>query len=152
MRLRVPVALAAANLALMVAFPVAWFSPLMGVQLWRWGGVQEVSVITGLQALWADDPVLALLVTFFAIVAPTIKVLGLALVHLRQLSPRMLGALFAVGRLAMADVFLVAVWIVAFKGLGIGTIVVLWGLYLFTACILASLLLSLMTERLLRRG
>ena len=144
-------ALAGANLGLIVAFPVAWFAPLMTVQLWRWGGVETVSVITGLQALWADEPVLALLVTFFAIVAPTIKVLGLSLIHFGQLAPRMLGALFAVGRLAMADVFLVAVWIVAFKGLGIGRIEVLWGLYLFTACIVASLALSLATEALHRR-
>ena len=146
MRRRVPWALAAANLALVALFPVSWFAPLMTVQLWRWGAEREVSVITGLQALWADDPILALLVTFFAIVAPTIKVLGLALVHFRLLSPRLLAALFWVGRLAMADVFLIAVWIVAFKGLGIGSIAVLWGLYLFTACILASLLLSLATE------
>ena len=146
MKRRVPWALALANLSLVVLFPVAWFAPLMQVRLWRWGSEREISVISGLQQLWADEPLLALLVTFFAIVAPTIKVLGLALVHFRQLSPRMLGALFFVGRLAMADVFLVAVWIVAFKGLGIGQIAVLWGLYLFTACIVASLLLSLATE------
>lgn len=152
MRRRVPWALAAGNLALVALFPVAWFAPLMTVKLWRWGAEREVSVITGLQTLWADDPILALLVTFFAIVAPTIKVLGLALVHFRLLSPRLLGALFWVGRLAMADVFLIAVWIVAFKGLGIGSIEVLWGLYLFTACILASLLLSLATEWHRRRG
>ena len=152
MRGLVPGLLAAANLALIVAFPVAWFAPLLSVQLWRWGGVETVSVITGLQALWADEPELALLVTFFAIVAPTIKVLGLALVHFRQLSPRMLRALFAVGRLAMADVFLIAVWIVAFKGLGIGRVEVLWGLYLFTACIVASLALSVATEAIWRRG
>ena len=147
-----PWALAAANLALVALFPVAWFAPLMTVRLWRWGGEREVSVVTGLQALWADEPVLALLVTFFAIVAPTIKVLGLALVHFRLLSPRLLGALFLTGRLAMADVFLVAVWIVAFRGLGIGQIAVHWGLYLFTACIIASLVLSLLTEWARRRG
>ncbi len=146
MKGRVPWALALANLALVGLFPVAWFAPLMTVQLWRWGAEREVSVISGLQALWADDPGLALLVTFFAIVAPTVKVLGLALVHFRRLSPRLLGALFFVGRLAMADVFLIAVWIVAFKGLGIGRVEVLWGLWLFTGCILASLALSLLTE------
>ena len=152
MRRRVPWVLALANLALVGLFPVAWFAPLMTVQLWRWGAEREISVITGLQALWADEPLLALLVTFFAIVAPTVKVLGLALVHFRLLSPRMLGVLFLVGRLAMADVFLVAVWIVAFKGLGIGSVTVLWGLWLFTACILASLGLSLATEWQRRRG
>lgn len=135
-----------ANLSLLVLFPIAWFAPLMEVQLWRWGAEREISVITGLQALWREDAVLALLVTFFAIVAPTVKVLGLALIHMRLMSPRMDRALFFIGRLAMADVFLVAVWIVAFRGLGIGSVNVGWGLYLFTGCILASLGLSLASE------
>lgn len=143
---RVPWALAIANLVLVVAFPVAWFAPLLSVRLWRYGSDQTVSVISGLQSLWAEDVALALAVTFFAIVAPVIKVLGLALIHFRLLSPRLLGAIFWVGKLAMADVFLVAVWIVAFKGLGIGSISVLWGLYLFTACVLLALVLSLLTE------
>ncbi len=152
MRRRVPLALALANLSLLALFPLAWFAPLMQVRLWRWGAEREVSVLSGLQALWAEEPALALLVTFFAIVAPTVKVLGLALVHFRLLSPRLLVALFWVGRLAMADVFLIAVWIVAFKGLGIGQVTVLWGLWLFTGCILAALMLSLATEVQRRRG
>ena len=140
-------ALVLANLALAVAFPVAWFAPLMSVRLWRFGSDQTVSVITGLQGLWAEDVALALAVTFFAIVAPVIKVLGVALVQAGLASPRLSGAIFVVGKLAMADVFLVAVWIVAFKGLGIGSISVQWGLYLFTACVLGAMAVSLLTER-----
>jgi len=147
MRRRVPWALALPNLVLLAAFPVSWFAPLLTVRLWRWGAEREISVVSGLQALWQEDPVLALLVTFFAIVAPTIKVLGLALIHFRLLSPRLLAVLFFIGRLAMADVFLVAVYILAFRDMGFATITVQWGLYAFTACILASLALSLMTER-----
>ncbi len=145
MRRRVPWALAIPNLLLIAALPAAWFAPLVTVQLWRFGAERQVSVVTGLQGLWREDVVLALLLTFFAIVAPTIKVLGLALVHFRMLSPRLLGALFVVGKMAMADVFLIAVYIMAFRGLGIGTIRIEWGLYAFTACILLSLLLSLAT-------
>lgn len=143
--------LVAANLVLLVAFPVAWFAPLMSVRLWRFGSDQTVSGISGLQGLWAEDVALALAVTFFAIVAPVVKVLGLGLVQTGLASPRLLGPIFVVGKLAMADVFLVAVWIVAFKGLGIGSIEVLWGLYLFTACVLGALLLSVLTERQHRR-
>ncbi len=33
-------------------------------------GLKEVSVVSGLQALWDTDVLLALLVTFFAIFAP----------------------------------------------------------------------------------
>jgi uncharacterized paraquat-inducible protein A len=55
------------------------------------------------------------------------------------------------GRLAMADVFLIALYIVAFKGIGMGRVEVAWGLWLFTACILASLAISTLTERHLKR-
>jgi uncharacterized paraquat-inducible protein A len=47
----------------------------------------------------------------------------------------------------MADVFLIALYIVIVKGAGYVTIEVAWGLYLFTACILASIGLSYLTER-----
>ena len=46
------------------------------------------------------------------------------------------------GKLAMADVFLIALYIVLAKGAGFGTVQVAWGLYLFTACILLSLALA----------
>ena len=42
----------------------------------------------------------------------------------------------------MADVFLIALYIVIVKGAGYVTIETAWGLYLFTGCILASILIS----------
>ena len=51
------------------------------------------------------------------------------------------------GKLAMADVFLIALYIVVVKGVGIGKVETAWGLYLFNACILASILISAMTCR-----
>ena len=47
----------------------------------------------------------------------------------------------------MADVFLIALYIVVVKGVSIGKVETAWGLYLFTACILASLALSILTAR-----
>lgn len=141
--------LIAANLALAVLFPVAWFAPLMTVKvrLAFWAGGTDLSVITTLQALWAEDALLALLLTFAAIVAPTVKVLGTGLILARLLSPRVHGVVFAVGKLAMADVFLIAIYIALFKGLDGGTIAIGWGLYLFTFCVIASLLVSLASAR-----
>jgi uncharacterized paraquat-inducible protein A len=54
------------------------------------------------------------------------------------------------GRLAMADIFLIAIYIVLVKGVGVGRVETAWGLYLFTLAVLASLVLSHMTERRLR--
>ncbi|MES2433809.1 MAG: paraquat-inducible protein A [Pseudomonadota bacterium] len=135
-----------ANLALLILLPIAWFAPLLRAALLPIFGMDEISVITGLQSLWGTDPILALLVTFLAVFAPFAKTLGLALIHFHLLSPKTLPALHALGKLAMAEVFLIALYIVIAKGAGYVTIETAWGLYLFTACILASLLISHKTE------
>lgn len=141
-----------ANLALLILFPIAWFAPLMraglGLPLFD---LKEISVISGLQSLWGSDVFLALLVTAFALFAPYLKTIGLALVHYRLASPRILQVLHIMGKLAMADVFLIALYIVVAKGVGVGKVETAWGLYLFTFCILASLAISTQTERLRKR-
>ncbi len=137
-----------ANLSLLILFPIAWFAPLMraglGLPLF---GLSEISVISGLQSLWDSDVVLALIVTAFALFAPYMKTIGLALIHFGLLRRKVLPALHILGKLAMADVFLIAVYITLSKGIGIGKIETAWGLYLFTACILASLIIAHFTER-----
>jgi uncharacterized paraquat-inducible protein A len=136
-----------ANLALLVLFPLAWFAPLLRAGLLPLFGLSEISVVSGLQSLWQSDVALALLVTALALFVPYLKTLGLALLHFRLLSPRLLPVLHLMGRLAMADVFLIALYIVVAKGVGIGRIETAWGLWLFTGCILASLGISLATGR-----
>ena len=140
-----------ANLALLVAFPLTWFAPLIRTGLMPWFGLDEISVITGLQSLWGSDVVLALIVTAFALFAPMLKTIGLALIHANLLSPRTLPTLSWIGKLAMADVFLVALYMVVAKGVGIGRVETAWGLYAFTACILASIITSTLTARLVPR-
>lgn len=140
-------ALRLANLALLVLFPVAWFAPLLRAGLLPLFGLSEISVISGLQALWDSDVALALLVTAFALFAPYLKTLGLALIQFRLASPRLFPALNVLGKLAMADVFLVAIYIVVVKGVGIATVETAWGLYLYTGCVLASIGLTLATRR-----
>ncbi len=136
-----------ANLALLGLFPLAWFAPLLRAGLMPLFGLNEISVVSGLQALWQADIPLALVVTFLALFAPYAKTLGLALVQFDLASPRLMPALRLLGRLAMADVFLIALYIVVLKGIGVGRVETGWGLYLFTGCILASLALSHLAER-----
>lgn len=135
------------NLILLILFPIAWFAPLMRAGLLPLFGLSEISVISGLQALWETDVFLALLVTAFALFAPYLKTIGLGLVHFRLASPRLLPALHILGKMAMADVFLIALYIVVVKGVGLATIETAWGLYLFSGCILVSLAISILTER-----
>jgi paraquat-inducible protein A len=129
----------ALNLGLLILFPVAWFAPLMRAGLLPLFGLDEISVVTGLQSLWGTDIPLALLVTVMAIFAPWLKTIGLALLHFNLLSPRTLPALHLMGKLAMADIFLLALYIVVVKGVGLATVEVAWGMYLFAACILLSM-------------
>ena len=135
------------NLALLVLFPLAWFAPLMRAGLLPYFSLDEISVMSGLQAIWEKDVFLALLVTGFALFAPYLKTIGLALLHFGLLSPRALPALHVLGKLAMADIFLIAIYIVVAKGIGLGRLETGWGLYLFTGCILASLAISFASER-----
>ena len=144
-----------ANIALVFAFPIAWFAPLIRTGLlpqwqmptWLGGSTlfapDTITVISGLQKLWQTDAFLAIAVTFFAIVAPMLKCLCLALVHFGVLSIRAQKAVSFTGKLAMADIFILALYIVIAKGIGIGQIEVAWGLYLFTAAVIASLLVSI---------
>lgn len=135
------------NLSLLILYPVSWFAPLMQAGLLPLFNLTDISVITGLQSLWRTDVFLALVVTVFALFAPYLKTIGFALMHWRLLSPRLAPALSIMGKLAMADIFLISLYITLAKGIGVGRIETAWGLYLFTACILTSLWVSFATER-----
>lgn len=136
-----------ANLALLVLFPIAWFAPLLRAALLPLFGLNEISVLSGLQSLWGTDVFLALLVTGFALFAPYLKTIGLALIHFGLMKRKVLPVLHILGKLAMADIFLIALYIVVAKGIGVGKVEAAWGLYLFTACILASIFISWRTEK-----
>jgi len=135
------------NLSLLVLFPLSWFAPILRAGLLPFFDLSEISIVSGLQALWDKDVSLALLVTFFAIFAPYLKTIGLALMQFRLLSPRVAPALHILGKLAMADIFLIALYIILIKGVGVARVETAWGLYLFTGCVLASLAISLMSTR-----
>jgi uncharacterized paraquat-inducible protein A len=130
------------NLSLLILYPIAWFAPLMKAGLLPIFGLSEISVISGLQSLWDSDVVLALVVTLFALFSPMLKTLGLALLQFNLLDRRTLPVVNLLGKFAMADIFLIALYITLSKGIGIGRIETQWGLYLFTGCILVSVALG----------
>lgn len=136
-----------ANLILILLFPIAWFAPLLRAGLLPFFSLNEISTITALQTLWEKDVFLALLVTFLAIFAPMVKVIGTALVQFELLAERALPTIALLGKLAMADVFLVAMYIIAAKGVGVGRLETAWGLYLFTFCVIASMVITELTKR-----
>lgn len=139
------------NLSLLILYPVAWCAPLIRAGLLPLFGLSEISVLSGLRSLWETDVFLALLVTALALFTPYLKTIGLALIHFGMMRRRMLSVLNMLGKLAMADVFLIALYIVVAKGVGVGRVETAWGLYLFTACIFASLIVGIMTAKSIRR-
>ena len=126
------------NLSLLVLFPIAWTAPLMRAGLLPFFSLDEISILTGIGDLWGKDIFLAVVVAFFALVAPLLKVMGTALIQFGMANRKALPLLSVLGKLAMADVFLIAIYIVAAKGVGVGRLETAWGLYLFTFCVLMS--------------
>lgn len=137
-----------ANLSLLILFPIAWFAPLLraGINLPLFGK-EDISVISGMQSLWDSDVSLALLVTFLAIFAPYMKTIGIALIQFGLMRRKVLPVMDILGKLAMADVFLIALYVLIVKGVGLASVETAWGLYLFTACVLASIGISYLTAK-----
>jgi paraquat-inducible protein A len=135
------------NLSLLVLFPISWFAPLLRAALLPVFGMDEISVMSGLQSLWGSDVFLALIVTTFAVFTPYLKTILLALVHFDLLKAKVLPVIGYLGKLAMADIFLIALYVVVVKGAGRVTVEGGWGLYLFTGCVLASLLISTLSAK-----
>ncbi|WP_118135285.1 paraquat-inducible protein A [Oceanicella sp. SM1341] len=140
-------ALRLGNLALLVLYPLAWWAPLARAGFLPFFGGDEISILSGIVTLAGTDLVLCAVVTLFAIVAPYGKTVALALHH-RGLGGRgLLRVITLLGRLSMADIFLIALYVVMVKGVGIGHVDIAWGFYLFTALVLGSLGLGWATER-----
>ena len=135
------------NLTLVVLYPVAWLSPLATAGLVPWFEGDQITILGGVGDLWEADRALAVLVALFAVVVPYAKTLALAAVHWGLLGRRTLPVIETIGRLSMADVFLIAVYIVVVKGVGLGHVATGWGLWLFTGCVLMQIGLGVATAR-----
>ena len=137
-----------ANLALLILFPIAWFAPLLRAGLLPIFGLSEISIASGIMNLLETDIFLALIVLFFAVIAPLAKTVGLAGIQFGVIPDQHLPKVKFAGKLAMADIFLIALYIVLIKGgIGVGKVETAWGLYLFTFCVIGSLALSFMEEK-----
>ena len=135
------------NLLLLSLYPVSWIAPLAHAGFLPFFSGNEITLLGGIANLWESDAALAALVAAFAIVIPYGKTLCLAAIHYGHLGPRALPLIEIIGKLSMADVFLIALYIVLVKGVGIGHVVSAWGLWLFTGCVLASIWVGFETKR-----
>jgi len=122
-------------------------APLARAGLLPFFKLNELTILKAISSLWEADSILALLVILLALIAPIAKTLALAAIHFKALTPKALPFLDILGKLAMADVFLIAVYIVVAKGVGVGRIETAWGLYLFTICVAASMIITYQTKK-----
>ncbi|OCX67144.1 Paraquat-inducible protein A [Thioclava sp. SK-1] len=132
--------------ALLVLFPVSWCAPLMRAGVLPFFDLTTISIATGLTELWQTDKALAVVVAIFAVVAPMAKCAALVGVQSHRLTPRALPIIELLGRLAMADIFLIALYIVMAKGITFGRVETAWGLYLYGFCVLSSLFIGAMSK------
>ena len=132
--------------------PVTWWLPLFTARvpfLWR----QDVSIASGLVELWRLDWPLFAAVLLFSVVAPLVKAVALVWVWYRVPADRcgrLLDRLALLGKLAMTEVFLLAVIIVGLKGVGIGKVETAWGLPALVLATSASFAVSLWAMAALR--
>lgn len=141
------------TVALLILFPVAWLAPLARARVLPLFHGSEISILQGVIELSDSDIFLCIIVAVFAIVIPYAKTVLLVGAQFGQLGKpeKWLRILGVMGKLSMADVFLIAMYVVAVKGVGIGEIIIEWGLYLFTALVFASIWATWATERAMKR-
>lgn len=143
----VPSSVCTVNMLLLILYPAAWLAPLAEAGLVSWWSGDHITIAYGVADLWKVDPILAALVAVLAILVPYGKTVCLSAIHLGKLGPASLPVIEVIGKLSMADVFLIALYIVVVKGVGIGHVETAWGLWLFTACVLTSIWVGWATKR-----
>lgn len=140
----------AVNLAL---FAYVLFEPLLVTRI-SFIRRQELVLVQAAKDLYQTDTILFLVVFFFGIIAPAAKMLASAgawyFLDVR-FAIKIHNMIILLGKLSMLDIMLIAIFIVAIRGVGIGSIDILPGLYFYTALVLSSFFVSLVMEHLLDR-
>ncbi len=129
----------------LAALPVSWWLPVFTTETLLFFK-HEVSIVVAIATLFETDLFLCAVVVLFSIVAPVIKNAALVYVWYRVPNAgasRWINRLTLLGKLSMAEIFLIALAIVGIKGVSLQTVYVDYGLYYFSAVVLASLALSL---------
>jgi hypothetical protein len=111
--------------------------------------IHELSLVSIASDLYHRDLFLFLVVFVFGILAPGLKLFGFAsawyFLDVLQVI-RLNGPLVVLGKLSMLDIMLLAILVVATKGVGSGSIEIRFGLYFYIVLVLGSFLLSVWTQ------
>ena len=135
------------NVGLIFALPLSWFLPLTKQSAWV-GISKDFTIFEAVVTLLRDDIFLFCVVFGFGVVAPFVKTLLYCVIWFRKtLVPP---SLYKIGglmsKLSMIDIFVVTLVILMIKGLGVATVTPLFGIYYFSALVLISFLISVVTD------
>lgn len=139
------------NILLLILYPAAWLAPLAEAGVVSWWSGKDITIYRGVVDLWVVDPALSILVAVLAVLIPYAKTVMIAAIQFGRLGPAALPWLEGIGKLSMADVFLIALYVVVVKGVGFGHVTTAWGLWLFTGCVLASMWVGWATKQVITR-
>jgi uncharacterized paraquat-inducible protein A len=132
-------------MVVLVALPLSWWLPMFTTQTLLFFE-HKVSIVVAIATLFETDLFLCSVVVLFSIVAPVLKNAAFIYVWYRVPNShalRWVSRLTLLGKLSMAEIFLVALAIVGIKGVALQQVYVDFGLYFFSLVILTSLVLSL---------
>ncbi len=121
------------------------------------GQVSQYSLVTGILSLYEEGSLpLAVLLGCFTCLFPTFKLVLMASateVISRGRNPgRLLGLVHHAGKFSMLDVLVIALLVLAIKGLpGSSRMSVNWGVYAFAASVVIGLIASILLMRLAKR-
>lgn len=134
-----------------VLFGYVLFQPLLTTRI-SYFLRNDISLAQAASDLYRIDKFLFVVVVGLGIVAPAIKMLAMTFawyfVDVRR-APHYTKWLVLLGRLSMLDVMLLAILIIAFKGIGVGSVEIKPGFYLYVVLVAGFLCLSLLMERML---
>jgi paraquat-inducible protein A len=131
-------------LSTLILLPASWAMPLFRTELLVFLG-HEVTVLGAVRSLWGIDLFLCAVVVLFGMVLPLVKLGGFLVAWLALPAPlgaRWIAALGKISKFSMLDIMLIAVTIVGFKGVGLGSVSVEYGLYVYAGVVIAALVLS----------
>jgi uncharacterized paraquat-inducible protein A len=132
-----------ALLIILFAFPYALSIPLLTTRAFF--SRNEVVLARVAYDLFFFDKFLFVVVFVFGMLFPFAKMIISILCWYRfdpSLAQKWHRKLFFLGKLSMLDVMLLALFVIAFKGVGIGAVQIQNGLYVYGAIVVGSLLLN----------
>jgi uncharacterized paraquat-inducible protein A len=135
-------------------FGYVLFQPLLSTRI-SFFFKNDISLAQAASDLYRIDKFLFAVVVLLGIVAPAVKMIAMTLAWYfadLKVAQRHAKWLVILGRLSMLDVMLLAILIIAFKGIGVGSVEIKPGFYLYVVLVVGFLLLSLIMERFFERA